>query len=134
MKVRPVQQIHLRKRAIPPPTKQPPRPELTPVPGLHYKDEVLSATTSIFGLFEHTQKAVSKLPSSHGEDVKYEKGPTGLTNSTWSVDEEWFPFLVEKLPLVGLLATLSRLMAKLRRLSSTSAEQTHEGAGYTFTN
>ena len=91
MKVRFVQQVHLGKQAVLPLTEQSSNPELTPVPGLHNKGEVLSATTSILGLPEHVQKAVSELPSSHGKDVQCEKSPTGLTNCTWSVDEEWFP-------------------------------------------
>ena len=55
------------------------------------KDEVLSATTSIFGLPKHVENVVSELPSSHNKDVKCEKSPMGLTNCTWPVDEEWFP-------------------------------------------
>ena len=91
MKVRFVQQVHLGKRAFLPLTQQSSNSELTPVPGLEEKDEVLSATTSIFGLPKHVEKVVSELPSSHNKDVKCEKSPMGLTNCTWPVDEEWFP-------------------------------------------
>ena len=92
MKVRFIQQVHLGKPAVLPLTEQSSNSEPTPIPGLHREDEVLSATTSIFGLPERVQKVVSELPSSHGKDVKCEESPIGLTNCTWPVDEEWFPF------------------------------------------
>ena len=91
MKVRFVQQVHLGERSALPLTEQSSNSELTPTSGLRHKDEVLSATTSVFGLPTLVQKVVSELPSSHGQDVQCEKSPTGLTNCTWSVDEEWFP-------------------------------------------
>ena len=88
MKVCFAQQIHLRKWVVLPLTEQSSNSELTPVPDLLYKDEVVAAANLIFGLLEHVQKVPSELPSSHGEDMKCEKTPTGLTNCTWSVDEE----------------------------------------------
>lgn len=89
MKVRFVQQVHL--GAIPPLTEQSFNSGLAHIPDSPHEDEVLSATTSIFGLPEHVQKVVSELPSSHGKDVKCEESPIGLTNCTWPVDEEWIP-------------------------------------------
>ena len=90
MKVRFVQQVHLRNRAALPLTEQSPDSELTPVSGPH-RDEVLSATTSVLGLPKYVQKVVSELPSSSGKEVKCEESPIGLTNCTWPVDEDWFP-------------------------------------------
>jgi len=91
MKVRFVQQVHLGTRATLPLTEQFSNSRLTHLPGSQHRDEVLSATTSIFGLPGHVQKVVSELPSSRGKDVKCEKISTGLTNCTWPVDDEWIP-------------------------------------------
>lgn len=91
MKVRFVQQVHLGERSFLPLTEQSPNSGLTNIPGLHQGEEVLSATTSILGLPKHVQKVVSELPSSLGKDAKCEETPVGLTNCTWSVDEEWIP-------------------------------------------
>jgi len=91
MKVRFVQQVHLGERSALLLTEQSPNSELAPVPDLHHKDEVLSVTTSISGLAEFVQKVVSELPSSQDQEVQYENSLTGLTNCTWSVNEEWFP-------------------------------------------
>jgi hypothetical protein len=91
MKVRFVQQVHLGKGAALPLTEQSSNSGLDRVLGLQYKDEVFSATTSIFGLPKFVQKVVSELPSSHGKDVKCEKIPTGLTNCTWPIDGGWIP-------------------------------------------
>ena len=91
MKVRFLQQVHLGKQQVLPLTDQVSNSELSAVTGSRPKDEVLSVTTSLLGLSKHVQKVVSELPSSHGKDVRCEKIQTGLTNCTWSVDEEWFP-------------------------------------------
>jgi len=91
MKVRFVQQVHLGTRTARPLTEQPSNSRPTHPPDSHHRDEVLSATTSIFGLSGHVQKVVSELPSSQGKDVQCEKISSGLTNCTWSVDDEWIP-------------------------------------------
>ena len=91
MKVRFVQNVRLGKRTLLPLTEQPSSMGLTHTPGSQYKDEVLSATTSLLGLPNYVQKVISELPSSHGQDVKCERISIGLTNCTWSVGEEWIP-------------------------------------------
>ena len=90
MKVRFVQQVHLGTRTTLPLTEQSSNSRPSHLSGLH-KDEVLSATTSIFGLPGYVQDVVSELPSAHGKDVKCEEISTGLTNCTWPVDDEWIP-------------------------------------------
>ena len=91
MKVRFVQQVHLDTRVTLPLAEQSSSSGLSHLSGPHHKAEVLSAKTSILGLSGYVQKVVSELPSSHGKDVKCEKSFTGLTNCTWSVDNEWIP-------------------------------------------
>lgn len=91
MKVRFIQNVHLGKQAALPLAEQSSDLRLTQVPGLRSEDEVLTATTSIFGLPKYVQKVVSELPSSHGTDANCGESPIGLTNCTWPVDEDWIP-------------------------------------------
>jgi hypothetical protein len=91
MKVRFVQQIHLGPRSVLPVANQSSSSASTHITGSQYKDEVLSATTSIIGLPKYVQEVISELPSSHGRDVKCETNSVGLTNCTWPIDEEWIP-------------------------------------------
>jgi hypothetical protein len=90
-KVRFVQHVHLGTQAIHPLTEQSPASGLTHTSGPHYKDEVTSVTTSLIGISKYVEKVISELPSSHGQDITCEKTPFGLTNCTWSVDDEWIP-------------------------------------------
>jgi len=91
MKVRFVQHVELGTKSAHPLTEQSSSPGLTRVADSQRMDEILSVTTTILGLPKYVQKVVSELPSSHGQDVKCESTSIGLTNCTWSVDNEWIP-------------------------------------------
>lgn len=91
MKVRFVQKVHLGQRGVLPLAELSSNAGLTHTPDSQFKDEVLSVTTSLFGLPNYVEKVVSELPSSHGQNIQCEKTLTGLTNCKWSVDEEWIP-------------------------------------------
>ena len=86
-----LQQVHLGKQQVLPLADQASNSEPSAVPGFYPEDEVLCATTSLLGLSKHVQKVVPELPFSPGKDVRCWTIQTGLTNCTWSVDEEWFP-------------------------------------------